>query len=328
MVNDNIFSRYIPDRVFPPYRFIPGGDYPHPEKEGGYLFGKENVSFRLIQETNPEQNKDYLYALDLFNAGYYWEAHVWFEGLWNAHSRMGKIADFLKGLIKLCAAGVKMEMNQVVVGKKHLERAKELLEDKLDGYLGINGKALQYLWEEESGSYQEWVLLFNREIISLGGGCFWGIEYALKQLSGIESVTCGYQGGTTKHPSYLDVCSGETSHVEVVCVVFNPGKLSLQRLLQAFFTIHDPTQADGQGPDRGPQYRSAVFCQNRRQLEFVQQFVSKEKQKYGQRLTTEIKIDKTFYRAEKEHQNYLERNPQGYCHISFEVFEKIRSGNF
>src|SRR5512133_4232810 len=97
------------------------------------------------------------------------------------------------------------------------------------------------------------------EIATLGGGCFWCVEAALRQLEGIESVTSGYCGGHVEHPSYEQVCEGNTGHVEVAEVRFDPSIIDYRTLLEAFFTIHDPTTRDRQGNDIGPQYRSAIF---------------------------------------------------------------------
>ena len=119
-------KRYLPDRPFPPYKFLPG-KHPHPNKEGGYRFQEKEPECSPIEKYDPLTNEDYLYSLDLFNHGYYWEAHVWWEAMWNAHNRQGPMADLLKGLIKLAAAGVKEELGQTEASRGHQDRALELL---------------------------------------------------------------------------------------------------------------------------------------------------------------------------------------------------------
>lgn len=119
--------RFIPDWPFPPYIFTPGINA-HPEKEGGYMHGKKLIS-EPIDPLHPLQNQYFAYALDLFNYHYYWESHVYFEVLWNLHGRQGPIADFLKGMIKLGAAGVKFNLGQDEAANGHILRAQELLQE-------------------------------------------------------------------------------------------------------------------------------------------------------------------------------------------------------
>lgn len=124
---------------FPPYKFIPG-KAPHPEKEGGYLKGK-NIEVEELNERNYLKNTYYLYAIDLFNHGFYWESHVYWEALWNAAGRKGETADFLKGLIKIAAALVKKELNSHSAFEGHLKRAIELL-TPITQFYGINKKKI------------------------------------------------------------------------------------------------------------------------------------------------------------------------------------------
>jgi peptide-methionine (S)-S-oxide reductase len=154
--------------------------------------------------------------------------------------------------------------------------------------------------------------------IMLGMGCFWGAERKFWQLkAGIWVTAAGYAGGYTPHPTYKEVCSGMTGHTEVVLVAFDPQKLSLQILLQTFWESHDPTQGMRQGNDTGTQYRSAIYVNTQAQLEAVEA----SKQKYEAALlqagrgaiTTEIALNPLFYYAEPEHQQYLAKNPAGYC---------------
>jgi peptide-methionine (S)-S-oxide reductase len=150
-----------------------------------------------------------------------------------------------------------------------------------------------------------------------GMGCFWGAERLFWKLPGVYSTAVGYAGGGTKNPTYEEVCSGLTNHAEVVLVVFDPKNISYEQLLQAFWEGHDPTQGMRQGNDAGTQYRSTIYCHGEEQLKAAQR--SKEmfqqalnKKGYGA-ITTEIRPAPEFYYAEDYHQQYLGKNPGGYC---------------
>lgn len=157
----------------------------------------------------------------------------------------------------------------------------------------------------------------EQQKILFGMGCFWGAERLFWQMDGIISTAVGYSGGFTPNPTYEEVCSGKTGHAEVVKVVFDPQRISLSELLNAFWERHDPTQGMKQGNDIGSQYRSAVYFYNEQQ----QQIVTESKQRYQQALnnqgmadvTTEILPAGPFYYAENNHQQYLAKNPDGYC---------------
>jgi len=150
-----------------------------------------------------------------------------------------------------------------------------------------------------------------------GMGCFWGAERLFWQLPGVYSTAVGYAGGQTKNPSYEEVCSGFTNHAEVVLVVFDPKRISYEALLKAFWEGHDPTQGMRQGNDAGTQYRSAIYAYGDEQLaaakkskETFQRALSEKG--YGA-ITTEIRPAPPFYYAEDYHQQYLGKNPNGYC---------------
>ena len=153
--------------------------------------------------------------------------------------------------------------------------------------------------------------------VIFGMGCFWGAERKFWQLPGVYTTAVGYAGGFTLNPSYEEVCSGMTGHNEVVLVVFDPEQITFQRLLQVFWEAHDPTQGMRQGNDVGTQYRSGiyVFDETQKQLAVAsRETFSAElgKKGYG-KITTEITDAPAFYYAEDYHQQYLERNPNGYC---------------
>ena len=322
----NTPPRYVPLRSFPPYRFLPvRGGHPHPEKEGGYSFnGKHALSAPLKRDTLAV-HPDYLHSLDLFNHRYHWEAHVRLEALWNGLGRKGDAADFLKALIKICAAWVKKETGNPQAAGNHLARALELSQNLPALFLGMDIPSLR---NALAGGTCPDALRIQEESLSLGGGCFWGVEGALSLLTGVLQTTCGYQGGHTDTPSYERVCQGDTGHAEVVLVRFAPPVLPLERLLKAFLFIHDPTQHNRQGADVGSQYRSAVFCQSQGQLSRVRKFLEGAAGGYPRPLETQTTVDTRFAPAEEGHQMYLSKNPGGYCHISPGVFRRIREGQF
>jgi peptide-methionine (S)-S-oxide reductase len=150
-----------------------------------------------------------------------------------------------------------------------------------------------------------------------GMGCFWGAERLFWQRPGVYSSAVGYAGGDTKNPTYEEVCSGLTNHAEVVLVVFDPKVVSYEELLKVFWEGHDPTQGMRQGNDAGTQYRSAIYCYGEEQLKVAQKTKDMfqqalNKKSYGV-ITTEIRSAPTFYYAEDYHQQYLGKNPGGYC---------------
>ena len=153
--------------------------------------------------------------------------------------------------------------------------------------------------------------------IIFGLGCFWGAERLFWTMPGMHVTAVGYAGGRTPHPTYEEVCSGQTGHSEVVLVVFDPKKIKLGHLLQTFWQAHDPTQGYRQGNDRGTQYRSAIFTSDSAQLDQVTQSAQAYQKPltaagYG-KITTEMALAGEFYYAETYHQQYLHKVPHGYC---------------
>ncbi len=148
-------------------------------------------------------------------------------------------------------------------------------------------------------------------------GCFWGAERLFWEIPGVYSTAVGYAGGETKNPTYEEVCSGFTNHTEAVLVVFDPKRVRYEQLLKAFWEGHDPTQGMRQGNDSGSQYRSAIYAYGEEQLEKAlsskSAFESALKKKGFSSITTEIKPAPEFYYAEEYHQQYLGKNPNGYC---------------
>ena len=157
----------------------------------------------------------------------------------------------------------------------------------------------------------------NFKTIVIGMGCFWGAEKIFWQLQGVYHTSVGYAGGYTKNPTYEEVCSGLTGHTEVVRVVYNPKIINLRKILIAFWEGHDPTQGMRQGNDIGTQYRSAIYVSENEDLievkETMKEFQKLLNKNGYKKITTEIKRDIEYYFAEAYHQQYLYKNPNGYC---------------
>ena len=169
---------------------------------------------------------------------------------------------------------------------------------------------------------------------TFGAGCFWCVEAQFQLLDGVLSVTSGFSGGTVKNPSYKEVCTGATGHAEVCNVVYDPTKITFDKLLEAFWQTHDPTQLNRQGNDVGTQYRSVVFYHNEHQRELAEKY-KKELNASGawdKPIVTEISPFTVFYKAEDYHQNYFNENGQEpYCHYviqpKVEKFKKVFKAN-
>lgn len=155
------------------------------------------------------------------------------------------------------------------------------------------------------------------EQILFAMGCFWGAERKFWGLDGVYTTAVGYAGGTTRNPTYEEVCSGLTGHTEAVLVVYRPAQIPLGRLLGVFWESHDPTQGMRQGNDRGTQYRSAIYCNSEQQLVEARSSMDRYQKALTERgyaeITTELNMDVVFYYAEQYHQQYLAKNPNGYC---------------
>ena len=193
---------------------------------------------------------------------------------------------------------------------------KNNLVDKSDALAGRNVPIVKELFHEINGrNLME--IPKDFEVIILGMGCFWGAEKIFWQLDGVYHTAVGYAGGYTKNPTYDEVCSGLTGHTEVVRVIYDPKKINLKTILIKFWEGHDPTQGMRQGNDIGTQYRSAIFVNNSENLIDVKtsktEFQSLLHSAGFNEITTEIKNNIDFYFAEIYHQQYLYKNPNGYC---------------
>ena len=153
-----------------------------------------------------------------------------------------------------------------------------------------------------------------------GSGCFWGTEYYFQQLNGVESTSVGYMGGNTKSPTYKEVCTGNTGHIEVIEVIYLPEKISYEELVQYFFETHDFTQINGQGPDIGSQYLSYIFYNNEEEKEAAEKYILLLTEK-GYKVATQLTDVTTFWIAEDYHQDYYEKRGQlPYCHSYKKIF--------
>jgi len=154
------------------------------------------------------------------------------------------------------------------------------------------------------------------ETTTLGGGCFWCLEAVYDEMKGITSVESGFMGGRRPNPTYEQVCTGATGHIEVVQITFDPDVVSFREILEVFFVIHDPTSMDRQGNDAGEQYRSVIFYHSDEQRVVAAEMIKPP-------MVTELRPAETFWPAEEYHQEYFARNPnQGYC--TFVVGPKVQ----
>lgn len=175
----------------------------------------------------------------------------------------------------------------------------------------INSAALRFISASESTAI-------------FAAGCFWGTEAYFRKLSGVLAVTVGYCGGTSENPTYEAVCTGLTGHAEAVKIIFDPQKISYRDLMLHFFRMHDPTTLNRQGNDVGSQYRSAIFYMSEAQKLEANELINElnVSQKYGKTIVTKISPALAFYPAEAYHQEYLRKNPGGYCHVNLKLAEK------
>ncbi len=154
--------------------------------------------------------------------------------------------------------------------------------------------------------------------IVLGGGCFWCMDPIFQKLDGVDSVVVGYAGGEKPNPTYREICTGTTGHAEVLQLTYDPETISLQKIFQIFFTIHDPTTLNRQGADRGTQYRSIILYQNDQDMILANQLIHglNEFGAYPDPIVTEVVLLQEFYPAEEYHQDYFNKNPeQSYCQL-------------
>lgn len=163
--------------------------------------------------------------------------------------------------------------------------------------------------------------------IYLAAGCFWGAEHYLKQIRGVLFTEVGFANGHTADPTYKEVYTDTTGYAETVRVEFDPSVLSLELLLQLFFKSIDPVSVNQQGEDRGTRYRTGIYYTDPSDLEVIRRVYDRVAESYDRPLAVEVKPLENFYRAEDYHQDYLENNPDGYCHLPRALFEFARNAN-
>jgi peptide-methionine (S)-S-oxide reductase len=170
---------------------------------------------------------------------------------------------------------------------------------------------------EASNSSSQGVTAVAIEKATFGAGCFWGVEARLAELTGVIDTAVGYEGGDLEHPTYKEVCTDRTGHAEVVQVTFDPSRLSYEALLDAFFSLHDPTQVNRQGPDWGTQYRSVIFAHSDQQFTQARAKVSELNASgmYRLPIATQVMPAATFWKGEEYHQRYLEKRGMVSCQI-------------
>ncbi|MBT2569795.1 peptide-methionine (R)-S-oxide reductase MsrB [Planococcus sp. ISL-110] len=161
----------------------------------------------------------------------------------------------------------------------------------------------------------------NLQDIWLAGGCFWGVEAYMARVYGVYDVTSGYANGNTENPTYEEVIRENTGHAETVHVRYDPERVDLEKLLGHYFMIIDPTLLNQQGNDRGEQYRTGIYYENEADRAVIDQVITAEKERYNDPIVTEVQRLEHYYLAEEYHQDYLEKNPDGYCHVEFDSLE-------
>ena len=164
-------------------------------------------------------------------------------------------------------------------------------------------------------------MYLKQNIIYLAGGCFWGVEAFISRLKGVNNTEVGYSNGYDLAPTYEKVCSGKTNHAETVKVTYNPKIISLEEILENFFKIIDPTSKNRQGRDVGSQYRTGIYWQNPEDKKRVVKFLNMKQKELPKRIVVEAHEIYNFYPAEDYHQKYLEKNPQGYCHVDLNLID-------
>jgi len=157
--------------------------------------------------------------------------------------------------------------------------------------------------------------------IYMAGGCFWGTEHFFKQVEGVVETEVGFANGNTENPTYKEVYTDETGYAETVHVTYNPEMVSLEFLLRMFFKAIDPLSLNKQGHDEGTRYRTGIYYTNAEDLPVINKVYAEEQQHYDQPLAVEKQPLECFYTAEEYHQDYLDKNPSGYCHLPQSLFE-------
>ena len=163
--------------------------------------------------------------------------------------------------------------------------------------------------------------------IYFAGGCFWGTEHYFKLVNGVVETAVGYANGHTQNPTYQDVCTDKTGFAETVRVAYDPSVISLEFLTEMYFKAIDPTSVNQQGHDKGTQYRTGIYYTDEADVLTLETVYRRVQAEVRQRLAVELLPLKNFYTAEEYHQDYLDKNPDGYCHLPLELFEMAKRAN-
>lgn len=167
----------------------------------------------------------------------------------------------------------------------------------------------------------------ENKTIYFAGGCFWGTEHYFKMIKGVVGTTVGYANSIMENPSYKDVCSGDTLAAETVKVDYDPSSVSLEFLTRMFFHAIDPTSLNRQGNDIGTQYRTGIYYTDNEDLAEIYKVFEEQRSTTEGEIVVEVKALQNFYAAEEYHQDYLDKNPDGYCHLPFTLFEFAKEAN-
>lgn len=159
-----------------------------------------------------------------------------------------------------------------------------------------------------------------KEVV-LGGGCFWGVQEYYRRLKGVVKTEVGYSQGKVLNPTYQEVCQGRSGHVEVVKIIYEESEITLQQLLDHFFRFVDPLTLNKQGNDVGTQYRSGIYYVDLKDKEIIIKVLEELQKSYSSKIVVETEPLHNYFKAEPEHQDYLLKNPQGYCHVDFSLIK-------
>ncbi|WOV83782.1 peptide-methionine (S)-S-oxide reductase MsrA [Sporosarcina jeotgali] len=183
-----------------------------------------------------------------------------------------------------------------------------------------------YVLKDDVTNINEHLNYDNSELhkIYFAGGCFWGVEAYFAKLYGVQDTVSGYANGTGENPSYEDVINGDQGFAETVELTYDPDRISLESLIDHLFQVIDPTSKDKQGNDAGVQYRSGIYYSDEEDAEIVKEAVKDEQQFYKKDIVTEAAPLDNFYNAEEFHQDYLVKNPNGYCHINLHSLDDVK----
>lgn len=193
----------------------------------------------------------------------------------------------------------------------------------------INSASLRFvpienMDREGYGQYKALLNIQNLKEIYLAGGCFWGTEHYFKQIEGVEKTEVGYANGITDRPTYEEVCTGETNFAETVKIVYDASKINLEFLIKMYFKAIDPTSINRQGNDRGTQYRTGIYYTSDQDIPVIKKVMTEQQKQHDRPLAVELKPLHNFFTAEEYHQDYLDKNPTGYCHLPQSLFEFAR----